>query len=163
MNTGQTLLSIGALLLLSLSILRVNNGILSSDSVLQDSKIGVLATSVATSLIEEANRKVFDDVSLIGAITNLNALTSPYSLGPEVGELFDTFDDFDDYNGYARQDTIFDIDFRMACSVNYIEPTNVDGFKMNKTWHKKITVNITSSFISDTLQFSSVYSYWYFR
>ncbi len=163
MNTGQTLLSIGALLLLSLSILRVNNGILSSDSVLQDSKIGVLATSVATSLIEEANRKMFDAVSENGAISKVNALTSPHALGPDGGETPDTYNDFDDYNGYVKKDTIFDIDFLMACSVNYVEPTNVDGFKMKKTWHKKITVNITSSFISDTLQFSSVYSYWFFR
>ena len=163
MNTGQSLLSIGALLLLSLTILRVNNGILSSDTVLQNSKIGVLATSFGTSLIEEANKKAFDEVSVEDAVTLVNKLTNPNSLGPDKGEIPDTFNDFDDYNGYVSVDTVFSIDLHLACTVNYIEPNNVDGINKQRTWHKKITVKITSSFISDTLQFSSVYSYWHFR
>jgi MSHA pilin protein MshD len=163
MNTGQSLLSIGALLLLSLTILRVNNGILSSDTVLQNSKIGVLATSLGTSLIEEANRKSFDAASVGEAIIDKKMLTPPYLLGPDGGETPDTYNDFDDYNGYVKADTVFNIDLRMACKINYVEPNNVDGIKFAKTWHKKITVSISSSFISDTLLFSSVYSYWHFR
>ena len=50
MNTGQSLFSIGALLLLSLTVLRVNNSILITDGILQDSKLGVLATSIAPDL-----------------------------------------------------------------------------------------------------------------
>ena len=60
MNTGQSLLSIGALLLLSVTVLRVNNNILTTDTVIQDSKFGILATSLATSVIEKANKKAFD-------------------------------------------------------------------------------------------------------
>jgi MSHA pilin protein MshD len=163
MNTGQSLLSIGALMLLSLSILRVNNGILNADSVLQDSKIGVLATSIGTSLIEEANRKAFDAISVSDAVLDVLTLTSPYTLGPALGETPDIYNDFDDYNGYVRSDTVFSMDFKIACTVNYVDPYDVDGIEMSRTWHKKITVSISSSFISDTLKFSSVYSYWHFR
>ena len=163
MGTGQSLLSIGALLLLSLTILRVNNGILSSDEVLQNSKIGVLATSMGTSLIAEANNKAFDEVSVDDAVTDIKKLTEPKSLGPNKGETPDTYNDFDDYNGYVSVDTVFSIDLHLACIVNYIKPNKVDGIEKKRTWHKKITVNITSSFMSDTLQFSSVYSYWHFR
>jgi len=163
MNTGQSLLSIGALLILSLSILRVNNGILSSDSVMQDSKIGVLATSIGTSLIEEASKKAFDEVSVDDAVLDKSNLTSPYSLGPSWGETPDTYNDFDDYNGYLAVDTIYSIDFRMSCDVCYVDPYNVDGKEPDKTWHKKMTVSITSSFITDTLRYSTVYSYWHFR
>ncbi|MCH7516480.1 MAG: hypothetical protein IIB08_05075, partial [Bacteroidetes bacterium] len=63
MNTGQSLLSIGALLILSLTILRVNNSILTTDSIMQDSKLGILSISLATSLIEEASKKAFDAAS----------------------------------------------------------------------------------------------------
>lgn len=163
MNTGQSLLSIGAMLLLSLSILRVNNGILSSDSVMQDSKIGVLATSLGTSLMEEASKKAFDEVSVDDAVLDKNSLTSPYSLGPSWGETPDNYDDFDDYSGYVAVDTVYSIDFRMSCDVCYVDPYNVDGKETNKTWHKKMTVSITSSFITDTLRYSTVYSYWHFR
>ena len=60
MNTGQSLFSIGALLLLSLTVLRVNNNILLTDEVLYDSKFGIIANSIATSIIEKATTKFFD-------------------------------------------------------------------------------------------------------
>jgi hypothetical protein len=163
MNTGQSLFSVGALLLLSLSVLRVNNSILTTDTIMQDSKLGVLGISLATSLIEEANRKAFDAASADDAVSNLGDLTLPSSLGPGDGETPENYNDFDDYNGYTKLDTINTIDYKLNCSVNYVTPTNVDGISSLTTWHKKITVLISSSFMNDTLSFSSVYSYWHFR
>ncbi|MCG6913762.1 hypothetical protein LJE86_07575, partial [bacterium BMS3Abin03] len=72
MNTGQSLLTIGALLILSLTVLRVNNSILVTDNILQDSKLGVLATSVATSLMEEASKKAFDEGSVDDAVLDVS-------------------------------------------------------------------------------------------
>lgn len=161
MNTGQSLFSIGALLILSLTVLRVNNSILLTDSVMQDTKIGVLATSAATSLIEEAGKKAFDENSINDAVLSLSGLSN--SLGFNTGETPETFDDFDDYNGYILKDTINTIDFKMVCAVNYIDPDNLDGATTQKTWNKKMTVTVSSSFSKDTLVFSSVYSYWHFR
>jgi len=163
MNTGQSLFSIGALLLLSFIVLRVNNTILATDSTLQDSKLGVLAVSLATSLIEEASKKAFDDITVDDAIFDTDLLTSPNSLGPGAGETPDTYNDFDDYNGYTKQDTVNSIDYQLRCQVNYVKPDNIDGIIMQKTWHKKITVLVTSSLMNDTLSFSTIYSYWHFR
>ena len=163
MNTGQSLFSVGALLLLSLSILRVNNSILTTDTIMQDSKLGVLGISLATSLIEEANRKAFDASSAEDAVDNLGDLTPPNSLGPGFGETPDLFNDFDDYNGYTKLDTINTIDYKLNCTVNYVTPADVDGISSLATWHKNITVLVSSSFMNDTLSFSSVYSYWHFR
>ena len=163
MNTGQSLFSVGALLILSLSILRVNNSILTTDTIMQDTKLGVLGISLATSIIEEANRKAFDAASADDAVDNLGDLTPPNSLGPGPGEVPEDYNDFDDYNGYSKLDTVNTIDYKLDCSVNYITPTNVDGTSSIATWHKKITVLVSSSFMNDTLSFSSVYSYWHFR
>ncbi|GBD88866.1 hypothetical protein BMS3Abin03_02808 [bacterium BMS3Abin03] len=164
MNTGQSLFSIGALLLLSLTVLRVNNNILITDSVLQDSKLGVLAISLATSMIEEANKKAFDAVTADDAVANLSSLTSPGSLGPGSWETPDTFNDFDDYNGYTKQITnLPSAEFNISCVVNYIYPNNPDGTALERTWNKKITVTVTSPSMGDTLNLSSVYSYWHFR
>jgi len=163
MNTGQSLLSIGALLILSLTVLRVNNSILLTESVMQDSKLGVLATSVATSLMEEAGKKAFDESSVNDAVLDLSALTSYNSLGPNNGETPATYDDFDDYNGYTKKDTVNTIDFKIVCAVNYINPNNIDGSTTQKTWHKKMTVTVTSSFINQAMSYSYVYSYWHFR
>ena len=102
MNTGQSLFSIGALLLLSISILRVNNSILTTDTIMQDSKLGVLGISLATSLIEEANRKAFDTASAEDAVDNLSDLSLPNSLDPAMGETPGLFNHFDDYDGYVK-------------------------------------------------------------
>ncbi len=168
MNTSQMLITLGALILLSLVILRVNRGFLTTDSVLLDSKIDVLAVSVATSILEEANGKAFDEITDSTSINDVNLLSSV--LGPESGEVYPFFDDFDDYNGFVKIDSTNPIaKFKVICKVNYVNPTNLDDTTTSKTWHKKLTVYVTSPSMlghdhkQDTLKMSSIFSYWYFR
>jgi len=165
MNTGQSLLSIVALLLLSLTVLRVNNGILTSDSVMMDSKFGVLATSLATSLIEKASKKAFDANTAEDAVSNLSQLTAPNGLGPSSSENPpDSCNDFDDFNGYTENITnLPSAEFDLSCEVKYVNPNNLDGVSNTATWHKRMTVTVTSPSSADTIRLSTVYSYWYFR
>ncbi len=168
MNTSQMLITLGALVLLSLVILRVNRSFLTTDSVLLDSKIGVLAVSIATSVLEEANGKAFDENTDTTSIDDVNLLSA--TLGPEAGETYPNFDDFDDYNGLTKIDSTNPIaTFTVNCEVSYVQPSNLDANATNKTWHKKLTVYVTSPSMlghddkQDTLKMSTVYSYWYFR
>ncbi|MDX1702492.1 MAG: hypothetical protein R3250_17820 [Melioribacteraceae bacterium] len=168
MGTGQMMITMGALMLLALVVLRVNNGFFNTSSVLLDSKLGVLATSVATSVIEEATGKSFDHNTESTSVSDLTLLSS--SLGPETGEIYPDFNDFDDYNGYSGIDTTMPAaDFTVDCIVNYVKDTNLDGESSSRTWHKKITVFVSSPSmlgddnIPDTIAMSAVYSYWYFR
>ncbi len=168
MNTSQMLITIGALLLLGLVILRVNNGFLNTDSVLLDSKLGVLATSVATSIMEEANSKAFDQNTDTVSVSSLTQLSSV--LGPESGETYPHFNDFDDFNGYHRVDTTMPAaKFIIDCKVEYVLPANPDSAVGTRTWHKKLTVEVSSPSLigqddkPDTLRMSTIYSYWYFR
>lgn len=170
MNTGQSMLSLGALLLLSLTVLRVNNNILVTDSVMQDSKFGILATSIATSLIEKASKKAFDANTFENPVTNLSELTSAGGLGPNSGENPpDDCNDFDDFNGYTDHITgMPSAEFDVACEVTYVNPANPDGKVTSPTWHKKITVTVASpnmgtEEIRDTIRLSTIYSYWHFR
>ncbi len=160
MNLGQSLLAIGALLILSLNVLRMNNSILITDEVVLDSKVGVLATSIGTSLIEEASKLSFDENTKSDPVQSLFSLTNKGSFGQEVSGVFD---DFDDYQGHIQQDTIFTIPFTSVCQVDYINPNNPDGSTTSNTWHKKLTVRIYSDFSRDTLELSTIYSYWFFR
>lgn len=160
MNLGQSLFSIGALLILSLSVLRINNNILTTDEAVMDSKIGILATSIGTSLIEEASKLAFDEKTKTDPVNSLSLLTPSISLGQEV---LNVFDDFDDFNNYTQEDTIYTIPFHTKCIVTYVDPSNPDGSTSNKTWHKKLTIKISSDFSRDTLELSTIYSYWYFR
>lgn len=159
MNLGQSLFAIGALILLSLNISSVNSRILGTDEVALNSKIGVLATSIGTSIIEDASKLAFDENTKANGVSSLSSLTP----SPFIQEVSDVFDDFDDYNGRLVQDTIFTIPFTSVCHVDYINTNAPNSFTNSKTWHKKLTIRISTPFSSDTLEMSTIYSYWYFR
>lgn len=159
-------MTLGAMMLLSVIMLRVNTANLTNETIRDDAQYGVLATSIATSIIEEAQSKSFDEKTDTNNVTSLNQLSSV--LGPESGETEETFDDFDDYNNFTKRDTsmpstVFDI----ACQVVYVEPGNIEGSTTNRTWNKKIIVTITRPVSADSselaLRTSSIFSYWYFR
>lgn len=162
MNTGQMIMTIGAMILLSTIMLRVNTANLTNETIRDQAQYGVLATSIATSIIEEAQSKAFDEKTDTTSVSSFSELSAV--LGFESGETYSTFDDFDDYNGYTRRDStmpsaIFDI----ACEVVYVNSNNVEGYTTDRTWHKKINVTISTPFSPDTFQTSSIFSYWYFR
>jgi hypothetical protein len=166
MNTGQMIMTLGAMMLLSTIMLRVNTANLTNESIRDDAQFGVLATSLATSIIEEAQSKAFDEKSDTMNVSALTQLTSV--LGPETGETEDTFDDFDDYNGFTKRDsTMPSATFDISCQVVYVEPGNITGSTSNRTWNKKLIVTITRPVSADSsvlaLRTASIFSYWYFR
>lgn len=163
MNTGQSLLSIGAMMLLSILLLRVNDNFTTTDTVLQDSKLGILATSIATSQIEEISRLAFDECTDSNSTNNLADLTPAASLGPEAGETYPYYDDIDDYNGFTKTDTSMTAVFNIACKVEYVSSASPDAASAVPTWNKKITIMVTSPSMTDTIRASTIYSYWYFR
>lgn len=143
MNLGQSLFAIGALLILSLTVLRMNNNILGTEEVVLDSKIGVLATSLGTSIIEDASKLAFDENTKANPVSSLTSLTPSLSLGQEIEGVFD---DFDDYHDYVQNDTIYTIPFRSHCTVSYIEPKDLNLSISTRTWHKKTNNKYFQSF-----------------
>lgn len=161
MNTGQSMLAIGAFILLSILVLRTNNTFLSTDTVVQETKFGVLATSLASSYIEQASKTKFDEVD-DAAISDSSSLSYPLGLDPGETRNMPP-DDFDDYNGL--KDSITNLPsatFVLKCSVCYIDPNNPEDSVSHQTWNKKLTVTVTSPFSKDTIKLSSIYSYFRF-
>ncbi len=162
MNTGQSMLAIGAIILLSTVVLRVNNSFLTTNEIMMDSKFGVLGISLAQSVIEEASSKAFDSHSEGVAINDKSLLTPPDSLGNSDDD-FPDYNDFDDYNGYTKDITnLPSAIFHISCIVGYVEAANPDAVVNHKTWNKRITVLVTSESSKDTVRLSSVFSYWHF-
>ncbi len=175
MNTGQMLITIGAVFLLSLVILRVTSTLLSTSDIIDRSKIGLLAISYATTVVEEANSKRFDGNITAGALSDTSQLST--TLGPESGESYRQFNDFDDYNFFRyspKLDTVYvtqtdSIVFQTYCSINYVTDSNPNVSTKARTWHKKLTVKITSETMlddysnkQDTVEMSTIFSYWFF-
>ncbi len=165
MTNIQMILALGAMILLTILITNVNKNSLNTEDVMYDSNFGITATSIASSIIEDASKKYFDNYSdTTGAAININDLTAPDDLGIETGEdLTDprTFNDFDDYKNYAKtENSMPTAIFHLSCDVYYVDLSDPD-LKVNyRTWHKKITVKVWSESMKDTISMSQIYSYW---
>jgi hypothetical protein len=172
MNTGQLLLTIGGMFLLAMLVLRVNKTYLCTSDIMYNSKYGILATSVATSFMEEASSKQFDNKTKQDC-TSTDSLTAANKLGPETGEVYPNFDDFDDYNSLNRTDNSMpSAVFNISCRVCYVQPNLGTGQLTevtSKTWYKKLEVTVTSpswkksNGTLEQLTLSFISSYWYER
>lgn len=136
-----------------------------------DSKMGILAISVANSYIDVAKKKAFDEVVMDTTKPTilLSDLTS--ALGKEPGEVYPDFDDFDDYNlnGEVIVDTTTLINpsksasptpFYITSRVYYITGANPNSPAMVKTWNKRLDVKVWCDGLVDTIRMSSVSSMW---
>jgi hypothetical protein len=184
MGTGQTMITLFAMVLLSFLILRVNNLFLQTNTTLYTTKFDVLAFSIAQSMIQEIEANSFDQNTYSAAVATTSGLST--ILGPESGETFATYNDIDDYNNYTRTDTVpkkSGIPFNIKCKIDYVTSAAPDVATSTPTWNKRITVYVTSPFmiqnaltnqyytkvdsttkiIQDTVKLSQVFSYWIFK
>jgi len=152
------------MVLLSILILRINNTFLTTGSVMNNTKFGLLATSIAMSQMEEITNKAFDQKTCTSSANTTGDLTKVDSLGRDPGEVYPNFNDIDDYNGYTKEDsTMPSAVFDISCSVVYVKENNLDVASTSRTWDKKITVTVSSKSMEDTVSISSISSYWVFR
>lgn len=164
MNTGQTILTMGALMLFSTLMITMNTSYQTSGDLVIQSELGITASSLAISLIEEATAKAFDKSTDTAIAISTSNLTRPENLGPESGEVYPHFNDFDDYNNLNLTQNVDKVgNFNLKANVVYVEFSTPDSPAISPTWNKKIIVEVTSPDMIDTVKMDYVFSYWYFR
>ena len=160
------ILAIAAMIFLAMVIITVNANILTTEEVLYDSNFGILATSIGSSIIEEANRKYYDDLTDTVVASKTSDLVSPANLGIESGEDpndYNYWDDFDDFNGYTFvENSMPSAVFNVECEVVYVNPTNPNVASSSQEWSKKLTVKVFSESMTDTIVQTTIFSYWWF-
>ncbi len=187
MGTSQMILATGAMFLLGVIILSANSTFLQNEKVVTDSEFGVAAISLATSLIEEAQGKSFDQATVDSGVTSPTDLTPAAYFGPSADESYRSteptksdFDDLSDFNGfwieyvndttqpqvatYRGNSKGFRADYCLRVKVEYVTAgggtADLDNPSASRTWHKKLTVTVTSPSSSDTLVVPTIISYW---
>jgi hypothetical protein len=154
MGTGQTILTVGAIVLLGTSIVSVNRTFTNTGTALQQTEIAIYATTLGTSLIEEAQGKAFDENTMFTGAPLIRANMTPgAALGPEGGELYadtsNAFDDFDDYNGFRDTVSVTGVErFLRTAEVFYVNTYAPDTEVPGPTWLKKMIVTVTT--LTDT-------------
>ena len=165
----QSITAVGAMILISIGILAMNRGFDTNNLVLQNSRVAIVATSLATSKIEEAKGKAFDAGTVDTLILSTTGLTAAAHLGIEGSETYPRYDDFDDFNNTVIYDTINlggtnnRVPFTTRCTVCYIDPNYPGTAQAGPTWHKKIIVRVTSPVMNDTITQEAIFSYFHFQ
>jgi len=166
------LLTIGAMLLLSLFILTTNRMIMQNNIIQSESEFVITATSLAQAVLDEIKTKAFDENTVTGEISTPDSLST--TLGKDTGESFSypdvsvtslylsatTFDDIDDYNGYQRTvDTPIAESFSLQVVVSYVYPLNPETSSGTNSRCKLVTVNASSPYISIPISLKYAFTY----
>ena len=105
MNSGQTLLTFGALILLTITILNFNKTLSYHDISLSQNRYKLEAISILTSYIEQTSQYFFDEATTdTSSGKDLPDFTPPANLGFDANDN-GVIDDFDDFNNYTVIDT----------------------------------------------------------
>ena len=166
MNTGQTLITLGALTLLMITIINMNRTINENNEILNNTRFGLETVAIATSIIEEASQLAFDEVSWDSTKLekDIADFTLSSNLGPEYGEFdYATFDDFDDFNNYTKTENTLQNIYDISCQICYIEPSDLENPTSSRTYYKKLIISITNPFNTVPFQMSYIHGYWYYN
>jgi hypothetical protein len=159
MSNTQSILSIGALLFLSLISLRFNSSALENATVEVENKVYLTAFSLADDLIEEIKQKAFDAATVDFPTTNPADLTSPYSLGHGSWEVYPNYNDIDDFHGYTRTISVPHAEnYHVFCKVWYVSDTDPNTKVMTQTFYKKTEVTVTSPYLKDPVKLSFIFT-----
>ncbi len=161
MNTGQSLMVIVGILLLTVFILTVYRASTARITISLVNEATITATGLAQSLIEEIQIKSFDEKTIGQTVTSTDSLTASGLLGKDTGEILVTqFDDVDDYNNYTRSDSLSRLGtFYSKVDVYYVQKFTPEAKTSSRTFTKRIDLFVTNFSLTDTIKLFHVVSY----
>ncbi|UCF64725.1 MAG: hypothetical protein JSW33_02495 [bacterium] len=166
MGKGETLVTLGAVIMLSVIAINVNNSFTENTEYFNKTKFGLESIAIANSIIEEASQLPFDEQSWDSTKVEKVAtdFTPDVDLGPDFGEIdIESFDDFDDYHNFIYMDTTMQNVYQIICEVGYVNPSFPDSVLSNRSLYKKLTVTVKNTLSNDSLTLSYVHGFWYFN
>jgi len=164
MHTGQTLLVIFGIVLLSVLGISVNRTTLQGRVTIQRSSLIASAVATAERYIEEAEKLRFDEDN---TATIPSSFTTPNQLGPDSGENYPNFDDIDDFDSLSIADsTSAHAPFAVNISVDYVNKLSLDTPISTRTYYKKMSVSVSSPYFNvlpaGAVTVTRIFAYHYF-
>lgn len=153
------MLSLGAMLLVSLTSLRFNSALLQNSTVEIENKVYLTAFSLADDVIEEMKNKSFDNSTVKFPTVALSNLTASGNLGPEAGETAATFNDIDDYNNFVRAiNAPHAENYTVTCKVFYVDGNNPDNIITTQSFYKKALITVSSPYMRSQVFLSFIFT-----
>ena len=159
MSNSQSMLSLGALLLLSLISLRFNSSALENTTIETENKVYLTAFSLADDLIEEIKQKAFDAATVDFPTTNPSDLTPPSGLGHGSGEVYPNYNDIDDFNGFTKTISAPHAEnYSVSSEVYYVSESDPNTKVMTQTFYKKVEVTVSSPYMRNPINLSFIFT-----
>jgi hypothetical protein len=160
MGYRELFLVLVSVMLLSVLITQINIHTIEADESLQQLELGYKAMAISQQFIEEAKSKKFDALAGIIAPEDMpDDFTDANDFGPEGSESHPNFDDVDDYHDFSDTLYVEGIDFRVAMEVSYVEDVDPDQMVAGPTFYKRLSVTVSSSWLSHGITLKHVFSY----
>jgi len=157
MSNIQSMLALGAMVILTLTSLRFNGSLLESTTAEMENKVYLTAFSLADDLIEEIKNKAFDEATKNFPVAALSSLTPPAGFG--VPTKTSPRDDIDDYNNYSNTISAPHAeDYLVTCAVQYVRNDNQNTVSTVQTYYKRVTVSVNSPFLRNPVSLSFIFS-----
>ncbi len=158
---NQMMLSIAAMIFLSMLILNVHSSTTDKLIILYSNEAVIEATGIVQAVFEEIQTKAFDENTVSDAAKERNLLTPVLSLGKDSSEaVYTDFDDIDDYNGLSIIDSANVMGkFNLAVLVYYVAETSPYDSSGTRTYIKRVDVTISNESLPTTLSFKKLISY----
>lgn len=174
MSTGQMLLVLGAVTLLSTLSLTINTMLIGQTTAMLDAETSLNAISLAQNMLDEVLTKSYDAATVTSKVYQATSFTAVTSLGPNNTEASNVrlpdvsypkksllgYNDVDDYHNYTRIDSSSRFsNFTITDSIFYVSETNPDVKSASQTFFKKIVVTVRHQNMTKPLQLSDVAVY----
>jgi hypothetical protein len=162
MGNVQSLLSLGAMVILALTSLNFNETVLNNSTTELENKVVLTAFSLADDLIEEVKVRAFDAATVDFPTSNPASLTSPYSLGPGWWETYPNFNDIDDFDWFYDHPKVVSAphaeNYEVRCRVRYVDGNDPDKVVYTQTFYKKVTVTVSSPYMKKPISLSFIFT-----
>lgn len=181
MNTGQTMITLGALMFLGITVLNMNRSFSDSDVALVHNQYRMEALSLMNTYKEEALTRFFDESCTdLASAKRVNDFTDAGSLGMSVSD-GGVPDDFDDYHNYSLTASgASGVVYKIFFTVDYVSLSGSEIVaSASRTYHKRMRIYVTDNTAAgddplfyhwknglkerDTLSVSLVNSYWFYN
>jgi len=173
MSTAQTLLTIGALVLLTLLSLNAHRAIYFTNVSQLETRILVVATCEAENILQEIEKKWFDQVIAEKVAENEGSirkatigvkpgdLTSPSGLGPDTGEYYPNFNDIDDFHNWSTtiSNALLADPLEVSVIVVYVDPNQPMQTSLVQTTAKRVEITVDAVSMHHPLMISRVIYY----
>lgn len=173
MSTGQTLLTIGALALLTLLALNAHRAIYFANASQMETRILVVATGEAENILQGIEKKWFDQLIANKVAENNGSIkeatkgivpgdfTSPSGLGPDSGEYYPHFNDIDDYHGWSTtiSNALLIEPLEVSVTVVYVDPDQPTQTSLVQTTAKRVDITVNAINMHHPLIISRVIYY----